>query len=202
MRKRVGPKHLANRRSPDWAFMERFVVPDYSHPETDDDYLTRVRIVQTPLFGIYLHKLETPDPRPTLHDHPWPFLAIVLRGGYDEQRRDSHDVSPKGRDKAGIMHPLIYSHHHRVRWLNVMPYDAMHWISRLHRTPTWTLVFVGRRTRVWQYLDRDGTFTPFDQHPFNEQFLDALAQREQRKTGRELSPDEMTDLNQWDKKSL
>jgi hypothetical protein len=173
--------------------MERFVVPDYAHPETDDNYLTRLRIIQTPLFGVYLHKLETPDPRPTLHDHPWPFTAVVLRGGYDEMRRDTHT-------KPGPQN-WMYAYPHKVRRLNVMPFDAMHWISHLHRVPTWTLVFVGRRTRIWQYLDRDGTLTPFDKHKFNQQFLDALAARKMRAEAREdLSPEELDELNQWDKR--
>ena len=36
-------KQLAHRRSPNWAFMETFKVPQY---DGDDDYLTRLRIVQ------------------------------------------------------------------------------------------------------------------------------------------------------------
>lgn len=210
MKKRIKGAKLANRRSPDWAFMEKFVVPDYSHPETDDDYLTRIRLIQTPLFGIYLHKMETADPRPVLHSHPWPFLAVVLRGGYDEMRRDSHTVSTKmtthkGGVVGGDMFPYLYAYPHRVRHLNVMPFDALHWIDKLHRVPTWTLVFVGRRTRIWQYMDRDGTLTDFDKHKFNDQFLDALKQRKARQEGRavsDLTPEEVTDLNRWDKKGM
>lgn len=194
---------LANRRSPDWAFMERFVVPDYSHPETDDDYLTRIRLIQTPWFGIYLHKIETPDPRPTLHDHPWPFWSFVLWGGYDEMRRDSHAVKLDAKRHDGTMYDSLYAYHHPVpRWSwNTMPLDSLHWISRIHRTPTWTLVFVGRRTRVWQYMDRDGTLTDFDKHPFNEQFLDALVQRKERQERRKVTEEEKVILNRWDKRA-
>ena len=183
---------LAGRRSPQWAFMEKFVVPDYSRPELDEDYLTRWRLINTPLFGIYLHKIETPDPRPTLHDHPWAFTAIVLRGGYTEMRRYSHVM---GTDKR-------YAGRNMVRRINMMPLDSLHWIERLHRTPTWTLVFVGRRKRVWGYLDRDGTYTEFHKHEFNNQFLDALAQREAHKLGRQVTEEERIVLNQWDKKAL
>lgn len=207
MRPRVAKQNkvqLANRRSPDWAFMERFVVPDYAHPDTDDDYLTRVRLIQTPLFGVYLHKLETADPRPTLHDHPWPFLAIVLRGGYDEMRRDTHVVKPGDTrtfvDGRVEILPHSYAHPHRVKRINWMPFQALHWIDKLHRTPTWTLVIVGRRTRVWGYLDRDGKWTAFDKHPFNDQFLTALAERKKRKLGREVTEGELVQLNQWDKR--
>lgn len=186
----MGKYLLANRRSPNWAVMEKFVVPDYSWPENDDDYLTRWRLIQTPWFGVYLHKIETPDPRPTLHNHPWPFVALVLRGGYAEQRRDESYLGS------------AYAFPHTVRRLNVMPMSSYHWIEKLHRTPTWTLVLVGRRKRVWGYLDRDGTYTEFHKHEFNDQFLDALAQRKERKTGRQVTEEERIILNEWDKKAL
>ena len=167
--KKDNPK-LASGRSPDWALWEKFVVPDY---DSEDDYLARWRIIQTPLFGIYLHKLGTPDPRATLHDHPWPFLAIVLRGGYDECRRDTHIYDPAREDTRTYSYPNI------VRRFNRMPLNSLHWIARLHRVPTWTLVFVGRRCRIWGYLDRNGTFTDFLSHPYNEDFKKALARRAQ-----------------------
>lgn len=163
---------LASGRSPDWAFMEPFTVPDY---DSDDDYLWRLRIIQTPFFGVYLHKLGTPDPRDTLHDHPWKFFSIVLRGGYDEMRRTTHSIEEAWWVADGTIMPYAYPR--RVRLFNWMPLDALHWISKLHRVPTWTLVFVGRRRRVWGYLDRNGTWTDFLSHPFNDEFQAALARR-------------------------
>lgn len=69
-----------------WSVMSRFDVANF---DTDDEtYLVRWRIIQTPWFGIFLHRMGTPDSRPTLHDHPWGFLSLVLRGGYVERRLD------------------------------------------------------------------------------------------------------------------
>ena len=140
-----------------WAFMERIDVPDYDDPERN--YLTRWRLVQTPLFAIYLHRFDGPDPRPTLHDHPWPFASIVLAGGYDERRTYATDPAVK------------------VRRLNVKRATDLHWITRLHRTPTWTLMLVGRRRRDWGYLDPDGTWTRFDRHPHDQEFRAAMERR-------------------------
>lgn len=152
---------LASKRSPNWAFMERFVVPHYDNPK-GSPYLVRWRIIQCPLFGIYLHRLGTPDPRDTLHNHPWPFISLVLKGGYTEYVRG--DVG--------------YARPKRVKRLNIKRFNnSFHWISTLDKTPTWTLMFVGRRRRVWGYLDRDGTFTEFDKHHFNDEFLRALAEQ-------------------------
>jgi hypothetical protein len=184
--KKDNPK-LASGRSPNWAFFERFVIPNYSTPDAEDDYLVRWRLIQTPWFGIYLHKIMTSDPRPTLHDHPWPFLAIVLRGGYDEMRRKTHRteapefvVHPPDRDHHEMWRELpaySYARPHIVRRLNWMPLDALHWISHLHRVPTWTLVFVGKRQRVWGYLDRDGKWTDFLTHPHNAEFQTVIEKR-------------------------
>lgn len=162
MKKRKNPElqKLASNRSPDWAFMEKFIVPNYDTPKIP--YLTRWRIIQTPVFGIYLHKIGTPDPRDTLHNHPWAFTAIILRGGYLEAVPGS-----------GTPYPVRWK---PVRWINIKRFhNSFHWIMSLDRTPTWTLMFVGRRRRVWGYLDREGVFTKFHEHQFNDDFERALA---------------------------
>jgi hypothetical protein len=148
--------------SKNWAFMETFRIPNF---DTDEDYLMRIRIIQTPWFGVYLHKIGTPDSRPTLHDHPWNFVSVVLWGGYDEmvpwiKHADQQLIRP-----------------HVVRWINRKRAEDFHFISRLHRTPTWTLMFTGRRRRVWGYRDGDGVWTQFDQHPHAVEFDAALERR-------------------------
>jgi hypothetical protein len=49
------------------------------------DYLVRLRIVQTPWFGIYLHDIHEDDGDRDPHNHPWSFLSFVLRGYYTER---------------------------------------------------------------------------------------------------------------------
>lgn len=147
------------RNSPNWAFMELFKVPHYDKSELD--YLWRLRILQCPLFGVYLHKLGTEDPRDTLHNHPFAFLSIILRGGYTE-----------------FVPGPYYAKSHYVKRFNYKPLNnSFHWIAELDRTPTWTLVFVGRRRRVWGYLDRSGVFTDYNLHEFNDQYTEAMEKR-------------------------
>lgn len=148
------------RNSPDWAFLEGFKVPHYDDPSID--YLWRLRIVQTPWFGIYLHKLCTADPRATLHDHPWSMLSLVLRGGYLEY--------VPGEDEYAVPRYV-----RRVNWKPLK--NSFHWIAQLDRVPTWTLVFVGKRSRVWGYLEEDGTYTEFSKHKYNDEFLAAMNDR-------------------------
>lgn len=152
---------MAYRNSPNWALLEKFVVPHYDDPN-GEPYLVRWRLISTPWFGVFLHRLGTPDPRDTLHNHPWPFLSVILRGSYMEFV------------KSNV--PGVYAESRLIKRLNYKGLNDWHWIASLDRVPTWTLMFVGRRRKVWGYLDRGGVVTPYDQHPFNEDYKSALAQ--------------------------
>jgi hypothetical protein len=147
--------------------MERFEIPDY---DGDGNYLCRLRIVQTPWFGIYLHRFDGPDPRPTLHDHPWNFTSIVLRGGYIERRLNPFTMT--------------VNEHHRVRWVNRLRIGEAHAITELLGVPTWTVMLVGRRRRTWGYLegpnrweDDSWYWTEFDKHYHAQEFEAAMARR-------------------------
>lgn len=148
-----------------WAIMERFEVPNFDDPTKN--YLERLRIIATPFLSIYLHRLGTPDSRPTLHDHPWCFVSFIARGGYDEMRLNRHTREVYRR---------------RIRWVNVMRRDDAHYIETLHRTPTWSLLIVGARRRTWGYWrqigdDRDSwSWTPFDQDEHGEEFDRIMAE--------------------------
>jgi len=120
-----------------WALFERF---DIREPNTGELYLRRWRIIQTPWFGVLLHKILTPDGDRHLHDHPWSFLGVVLRGGYAERL-------PGGGFRVKARRPL-------------RPYykraEDPHRIMALDRVPTWTLLLVGRRKRTWGFYTEQG----------------------------------------------
>lgn len=46
-------------------------------------YLIRYSILSTPWFAIKLHNIMMNDDD-CVHDHPWSFLSIILKGGYWE----------------------------------------------------------------------------------------------------------------------
>jgi hypothetical protein len=121
--------------APRWAVFHRQF--DLVRAEDGLTYLTRWWLVKTPWGGIALHKMMAGDARTTIHDHPFNFLSIVLRGGYIERRRRPHTLSIRER--------------HVVRHVNrVHTYDA-HSIIELLRVPTWTLLLVGRHQRTWGF---------------------------------------------------
>ena len=62
-----------------WAFFDGLNIGAEGDP-----YLDRLRIIQTPWFGVYLHHIHRPDSDPDPHDHPWAFASLVLTGSYRE----------------------------------------------------------------------------------------------------------------------
>lgn len=137
-----------------WAFMRRMRLT-----RTDGAvYLDRVRLVQTPWFGLYLHRMDAPDPGVHLHDHPWPFLSLILRGGYEEQVASSFDAPSMAwvaerfprACLPGVPRSWGRGSVHRVRL------SECHRITTLARVPTWTLVLCGRRSRSWGFYTPDG----------------------------------------------
>ena len=74
------------RRCPDtgprWAFMKRTVIADPL--DRTNIYLVRLRILETPWLACYLHSIRRPDSTRALHNHPWGFVSVLLRGGYTE----------------------------------------------------------------------------------------------------------------------
>lgn len=150
-----------------WSIGSKIEVPDLDRPWLN--YLVRYRLIQTPWFGIYLHRINLPDSRPTLHDHPWNFVSIVLKGGYCERRATEPVNLSSARWRT-----------YEAGQINRMPIGHAHYIASVFRKPTWTLVFVGRRQRVWGYWDEKAGlrhWTRFDRHPYADEFDAALRSR-------------------------
>lgn len=125
------------RASPRWAWMEGFQVSTNGHP-----FLDRLRVVQTPWFGIYLHRIHEPDPDRDPHDHPWPFISLILSGSYEE-------VTFTGPQELG---------HYQLR-----KRGSAHFMStrKAHRITDvqgilWTLVLTGPRIREWGFWTDEG----------------------------------------------
>lgn len=133
------PKDYA---SPRWAFMRSRDI-GYS----GDVYMRRVYVLMTPWFGIMFHRIFRPDRQRDLHDHPWNFFSLVLRGRYEEE------VDCPTCRAAGDFHPEPRT----VRWWNYKRAEDRHRIAWVSRSPVWTLVFTGRKRRKWGFWVDGGT---------------------------------------------
>lgn len=52
------------------------------------EVFTRFILVETRLFSVFVHRAVAERWHPQCHDHPWSFVALILRGGYEERTPD------------------------------------------------------------------------------------------------------------------
>lgn len=93
-------------------------------------------------FNITLHKIIRSDD-PIFHDHPWPYLTIILKGGYWEH-------VPVYGDNGEIFGEL-------AKWRgpgSIIKRRAgeLHWLELDAGKPATTLFFMGRQQREWGFL--------------------------------------------------
>lgn len=113
-------------------------------------FLRRRGIEHARLGGLLVHRLDAPDPGLDMHDHPWPFVSIVLRGGYFEE----FDAVPLDRDQWWPRPGRVQSRRHR-RWsVHKMPLRVSHRIAAVE-PGTVTLVVRGRKVRDWGFYQPD-----------------------------------------------
>ena len=119
-------------------------------------------MVETPWFAVYVHAIRRADSDRHLHNHPWRrFTTVILRGGYDEAVPAG---DPFGADSPRRMRTWRQASMHAVRL------GDYHAIARLHRTPTWTVMLVGRRCSDWGYA------TPAGHVPHEEYHANRMAE--------------------------
>ena len=112
-------------------------------------YLTRYHIHKAWYGGVMYHIFSRPDADQELHDHPWPFMSIVLRGGYSEQR-------PRWRGGSKLNEYAKGSIIFRWPW-------SRHKVFALYAFHVNTLVIRGPKIRNWGFWQQgaDGKFRKF-----------------------------------------
>jgi hypothetical protein len=113
-------------------------------------------------FRLYLHKMVAPDYAIELHDHPWPFLTLVLRGGYEERYQSTDGVASRW-NPPGMVRINRARHTHAV--------------SGLPNGTCWTLVLRGRRWRRWGFWTDCG-WQDFEQYLKNAYAGDPVCEDE------------------------
>lgn len=112
-------------------------------------YMERFTLFETRWLSARLHHIVTEDYDRVMHDHPWSFLTVILRGGYAECRPE-YPHQPRFTS-AGREFDVVTTHHagsvalrratDRHRIIAVLP-------------GTWTLFIYGPIRQWW------GFFTP------------------------------------------
>jgi hypothetical protein len=86
-------------------------------------------------FNVFIHQFMSSD-EPILHDHPWWFFTIILKGGYWEHLRDGSRVWRR---------PGSFRFNR----------GTFHWIEIPESGKTWSLFIRGRKTREWGFLENN-----------------------------------------------
>lgn len=127
-------------------FLTKLISAD--HPQ--GPMLRRYMIFQGARFGVYVHQFFRPDADRDVHDHPWWFGTLVLRGGYLEQLAEDPAGDESGDrerwSRRGSAHRMPRSSAHRI--VHVLP-------------ETWTLLLVGPKMQGWGFYVRDEIASKF-----------------------------------------
>ena len=97
--------------------------------------------------------MQAGDPGVDLHDHPWPFVSVVLWGGYIEQRADIREAQTLA--DAADRWPDTCTRgvivRRRLGSIRALRLDECHTITHLLWRTSWTLVIRGPRRRKWGF---------------------------------------------------
>ena len=96
-------------------------------------------------FNIFLHKFLKSDPD-DVHDHPWPFLTVILKGGYYEWTPQFNSAGQKVGEIARWYGPGS------VRWARADQYPR---VELDPEVTCWTLFMPGPKQRDWGFLVRN-----------------------------------------------
>lgn len=127
-------------------------VSQYIGPK-DTPYIKRWYVLgkRNRFFNIYIHQILKSDYERALHDHPWPFVSIVLNNRYREVTNHLPGGRPSNGKLVGNEGDEIFSLNYRMQGS-----IAFRGSTRPHRViidngPAWTLVFTGPTWRKWGF---------------------------------------------------
>ena len=98
-------------------------------------------------FNITLHKVLVSD-EPTLHDHPWGYATLILKGGYWEH------IPIRSQEGAVVGSTKVWRGpgHFRVRSANDLHWLELEKDADDNEIPCWSLFFMGRKKQEWGFM--------------------------------------------------
>ena len=114
--------------------------------QDDEPYLERyylfLRDRQRFPFNVFLHRFLKGDPD-DVHDHPWPYATLILKGGYYEW---IPQFDSQGRKSSEIRHWRGPGH------FRICGAGSYHRIELKPGVTAWTLFMPGPHRREWGFL--------------------------------------------------
>jgi hypothetical protein len=106
--------------------------------KSGDLHFTRFAIIEIRnLFSFYIHRIYIHDKDLNLHNHPWNFAGLVLKGSYEE------------KTKEGLVTKEVGSLYTGDR-------SFFHKINRIINGPVTTLFLVWGKYKEWGYETNEG----------------------------------------------
>lgn len=124
-------------RNGQWVLFERFVIGPPESP-----YMIRWRLLECPWFRVFFHRILRSDSDRHLHDHPFNFVSLIVRGGYWEYRPNPSMLRADKAQWHGFGEIIF----RRATDLHRLVLDR----------PAWTIVIAGRRLRPWGFQTERG----------------------------------------------
>lgn len=115
-----------------------------------EPYLIRYRIFGCKFFKIRIHHILKSD-YDCLHDRPWNFISIILKGGYIEHTERTYSY-------LGGYAQYTIPYRHRYWPLSIL-YRPANWKHKLEVIPgvdCWTFVIMFKRKRDWGFWTKRG----------------------------------------------
>lgn len=124
-----------------------------------DPYMHRWYLIPpNPWVKVYVHKFLRSDDDRALHDHPWSFVSVMLRGSYRE-------IIPG--DVLLRCAPSIAFR--PAQWRHRVQLDWPAWSER--EIPCWTLIITGPHVRTWGFWCKTTLMTISGRHVASERFV-------------------------------
>lgn len=149
------------KRLVDWIITRAKRTPYFHLVHADGSmYMERYWLVKNFFgFSARVHGIHTPDMDRAMHDHPWSFISIVMRGAYIEttpNRQNTIDfhavgaigaTEPQQERFRGTGSIAFHGFWHRHRVTLVTEWDYL---------PVWTLFITFPKRQSWGFFTPDG----------------------------------------------
>ena len=139
---------------------EKFVI---TRTWSQVPYLSRWTLLGKRFGGshaVYLHRFHRSD-ADEMHDHPWPFVSLILTGGYHEKTPAAGWADGHGPTKRRWYGPgRILAR--PANWIHSVEVDPA-------GPPVMTLIFRGPKQKSWGFFCSNKGFVPWRVHVENSE---------------------------------
>ncbi len=137
------------------------------HGPDNSIYLVRYRLTRFSWFRLYVHVINRSDSDRDMHDHPWAFWSLILRGGYMEYTPskgagwDPDFYDGRSYSAGSLLRHKATDLHRLQLFPGINPKTNLY--DEAFEIPAVTLVWAGKKTRRWGFQTESG-WVPFEEY--------------------------------------